>query len=47
MPQPVLLDTDVLVDFLRGHAGAIACLEEFADRVILSVVTVASRTEWP
>ena len=22
MPRPVLLGTDVLVDFLRGHAGA-------------------------
>ena len=41
MPQPVLLDTDVLVDFLRGHAGAIACLEELADQAILSAVTVA------
>lgn len=41
MPRPVLLDTDVLVDFLRGHAGAIACLQEFDDRVILSAVTVA------
>ena len=41
MPQPVLLDTDVLVDFLRGHSSAIACLEEFADRGILSAVTVA------
>ena len=41
MPPPVLLDTDVLVDFLCGHASAIACIEEFADRVILSAVTVA------
>ncbi len=41
MPRPVLLDTDVLVDFLRGHAGADACIEEYADRVILSAVTVA------
>ncbi|MYD98628.1 MAG: type II toxin-antitoxin system VapC family toxin [Gammaproteobacteria bacterium] len=41
MPRPVLLDTDVLVDFLRGHAGAVACVEEHAERVILSAVTVA------
>lgn len=41
MPRPVLLDTDVLVDFLREHAGAVACLEEFADRVVLSAVSVA------
>ena len=41
MPPPVLLDTDVLVDFLRGHGGAIACVEECADRAILSAVTVA------
>lgn len=41
MPPPVLFDTDVLVDFLRGHADAIACLEESADRAILSAVTVA------
>ena len=41
MPRPVLLDTDVLVDFLRGHGGANACIEQYADRVILSAVTVA------
>ena len=41
MPQLVLLDTDVLVDFLRGQPGAISCVEKFADRTILSAVTVA------
>jgi len=41
MPRAVLIDTDVLVDFLRGRAKAIACLEEFADRMILSAITVA------
>ena len=41
MPRPTLIDTDVLVDFLRGRAKAIACLEEFADRMTLSAITVA------
>jgi len=37
----LIVDTDVVVDFLRGHASAIAFLEDNIERIYLSVVTVA------
>lgn len=37
----VLLDTDVLVDLLRGHRQAIAFVEENTDRMVLSSIVVA------
>jgi len=36
-----LLDTDILVDFLRGYNKAEAFISAQADRIILSVVVVA------
>lgn len=39
--RPILPDTDVLVDFLRGHAKAIAFMEAHHTRVILSSIGVA------
>jgi len=41
MEHPILVDTDVLVDFLRGREQAIAFVSENADRIILSAVVVA------
>jgi predicted nucleic acid-binding protein len=41
MSKPILLDTDVLVDFLRGHPDAIAYVKAQADRVVLSAVVAA------
>lgn len=41
MSKPILLDTNVLVDFLRGHPDAVAYVKAQADRVVLSAVVVA------
>ena len=41
MTRPVLLDTDVLVDFLRGHSDAVAYINANADRIMLSVIVTA------
>jgi hypothetical protein len=41
MAKSILLDTDVLVDFFRGHAKAVAFINDNADRIILSAIVVA------
>ncbi|MBW1979799.1 MAG: type II toxin-antitoxin system VapC family toxin [Deltaproteobacteria bacterium] len=41
MPRPILLDTDVLVDFLRGRRKAVAFINTNSDRIILSSIVVA------
>ncbi len=41
MDGAILLDTDVMVDYLRGHGQARTFLKAHAARAILSVVTVA------
>ncbi len=41
MPRPVLVDTDVLIDFLRGHERAVSFVEVHSDRIILSSIVVA------
>ena len=41
MESPILLDTDVLVDFLRGHSKAVAFVNTYLDRIILSAIVVA------
>lgn len=41
MPRPLLIDTDVMVDFLRGHAMAVALLRENSARIMLSSVVTA------
>ena len=41
MSKPILLDTGVLVDFLRGQPDAVAYVKAHAQRVILSAVVVA------
>ena len=39
--RPLLIDTDVLIDYLRGQADAIAFLESLTERAPISAVTVA------
>ena len=41
MKTPLLLDTDVLVDYLRGYPEAVRYLNARAEFVILSAVTAA------
>ena len=41
MAGPILLDTDVLVDFLRGHNKAVAFVNTHSARIILSSIVVA------
>ena len=36
-----LLDTDVLVDFLRGHKKAVAFVNTHSARIILSSIVIA------
>ena len=41
MAGSILLDTDVLVDFLRGHNKAVAFVNAHSDQIILSSIVVA------
>jgi len=41
MTRPILPDTDVLVDFLRGHSEAMGFVDAHADRIILSSIVLA------
>jgi predicted nucleic acid-binding protein len=41
MARPILLDTDILVDFFRGHSEAVAFVNAHSSRVILSSIVVA------
>ena len=41
MGRPFLLDTDVLVDFLRGYSQGVAFVNAHVDRIILSAIVVA------
>ena len=41
MKKQILLDTDVLVDFFRGFDKAVAFINEYNDRIILSSIVVA------
>jgi len=41
MKRPVLVDTDVMIDFLRGHPHAVALLQSHGDRIILSAMVAA------
>lgn len=37
----LLIDTDVLIDYLRDHADAVVYLESIAEEVFISAITVA------
>ncbi|MFN2267489.1 MAG: type II toxin-antitoxin system VapC family toxin [Desulfonatronovibrio sp.] len=41
MSDAVLVDTDVLIDFLRGYDKAITFIDKFSPRIILSSIVVA------
>ena len=41
MPRSILLDTDILIDFLRGHDKAVSFVNANLDRIILSSIVVA------
>jgi len=41
MVTPILLDTDVIVDFFRGYGEAVAFVNKYNDRIILSSIVVA------
>jgi hypothetical protein len=41
MAGSILLDTDVLVDFFRGHSKAVAFVDTHSARIILSSIVVA------
>ncbi|MCK4506577.1 MAG: type II toxin-antitoxin system VapC family toxin [Candidatus Aegiribacteria sp.] len=41
MARAILLDTDVLVVFFRGHSKAVAFVNAHSDRIILSSIVVA------
>ena len=41
MAGSILLDRDVLVDFLRGHKKAVAFVNTYSARIILSSIVVA------
>lgn len=39
--EPLLIDTDILVDYLRGYARAIDYLDNLMTPIFVSVITVA------
>ena len=41
MSGRVLVDTDVLIDFLRGYGPAVSFVNDHSDRIVLSAVVVA------
>ena len=41
MSDSILVDTDVLVDFLRGYDKAIEFVDKFSSQIILSPIVVA------
>jgi predicted nucleic acid-binding protein len=41
MSKTMLVDTDVLIDFLRGYNKAISFIEKFSSQIILSPIVVA------
>lgn len=41
MARSFLVDTDILVDFFRGHSKAVAFVNAYSARIILSSIVVA------
>ncbi|MBN1919558.1 MAG: type II toxin-antitoxin system VapC family toxin [Verrucomicrobia bacterium] len=41
MRKPILVDTDIMVDYLRGHGPAVSFVQEHADQIVLSSIEVA------
>jgi len=41
MTRPILVDSDILVDFFRGRKNAVDFINNYSDRIILSAIGVA------
>jgi predicted nucleic acid-binding protein len=41
MQKPILIDTDVMVDYLRGHPKAVALVREHSKRIVLPSIVAA------
>lgn len=41
MPELLLLDTDVIIDYLRGQVDAVAYIESLTNPLLISAITVA------
>ncbi len=41
MAQAVLVDTDVMIDYLRGYEKAVTLVKQHADQIALSAIVVA------
>ena len=41
MADRLLLDTDILIDYLRGYPDAVSCIEGATEPLLISAVTVA------
>ena len=41
MEEGLLIDSDVLIDYLRGYSAAVSYLEALTERQIVSAITVA------
>ena len=41
MAKPILIDTDILVDFFRGYSKAVGFVNAYNNRIILSSIVVA------
>jgi predicted nucleic acid-binding protein len=41
MAPPLLIDTDVVIDYLRDYPAAVSYVEAHQERFLISVVTVA------
>jgi predicted nucleic acid-binding protein len=39
--KPCVVDTDVMVDFLRGHPTAVALVKKHTSRIVLSTIVAA------
>ena len=41
MAGPILVDTDILIDFFRGHSQAVDLIEAHANQIILSAIVIS------
>jgi hypothetical protein len=41
MKKPILIDTDVMIDFLRGNKRAVDYVKANSDRILLSAIVIA------
>jgi hypothetical protein len=41
MPDLLLIDTDILIDYLRGRPEAVTYLEGLSEVLLISAITVA------